>query len=78
MLFSSLLGAAFLWTASAQLLQDFQVYPPVLTPQGITNGSGNPFPSGINPQAQGCVDQQVLMQHVFAYSYGQPFVGKYN
>lgn len=76
MLFTSLLSAIFLVPASAQLLQDFQVYPPVLTPQGITNGSGSSFPSNENPQAQGCVVQQVLMEHVFAYSYGQPFVGE--
>ena len=40
----------------------FQVYPPVLTPSGSSN-------------KYGCVYTKVLMEHNFAYSYGQPFVG---
>ena len=45
------------------LLNDFQVYEPVLTPTGNTS----PY---------GCVYTKVLMEHDFAFSYGQPFVGR--
>ena len=43
-------------------LVDFQVYEPVLTPSGTVD-------------QYGCVYTQLLMDHVFAYSYGMPFVG---
>ncbi len=43
-------------------LVDFQVYEPVLTPSGAAD-------------QYGCVYTQLLMDHVFAYSYGMPFVG---
>ena len=43
-------------------LVDFQVYEPVLTPSGTAD-------------QYGCVYTQLLMDHVFAYSYGMPFVG---
>lgn len=67
--------------AATPLLNVFQVYPPVLTPtsQGLalTNGSSG-FPAATHPGAtSGCVAQQVLMDHVFAFSYGMPFVGMY-
>jgi len=45
------------------LLNDFQVYEPVLTPTG-------------NSDQYGCVYTKVLMEHDFAFSYGQPFVGR--
>lgn len=43
-------------------LEAFQVTEPVL----------NPVPPG---DKHGCVHTQLLMQHVFAFSYGHPFVG---
>ena len=43
-------------------LEDFQVNEPVLTPSGDSD-------------QYGCIRTQVLMEHVFANSYGQPFVG---
>ena len=46
-------------------LVDFQVYEPVLTPSGTTD-------------QYGCIYTQLLMDHVFAYSYGMPFVGADN
>lgn len=46
-------------------LVDFQVYEPVLTPSGTAD-------------QYGCVYTQLLMDHVFAYSYGMPFVGTSN
>lgn len=46
-------------------LVDFQVYEPVLTPSGTAG-------------QYGCVYTQLLMDHVFAYSYGIPFVGTHS
>ena len=43
-------------------LEDFQVYEPVLTPSGTSD-------------RYGCIHTQLLMEHVFAYSYGHPFFG---
>lgn len=74
MLFRSLISVLAVAQTQAALLQDIQVAPPVLTPSGLTNGSSSGFPSGLDPQ--GCVVQQVLVDHVFAYSYGQPFIGQ--
>ena len=47
---------------AASPLVDFQVYEPVLTPAGSTD-------------QYGCVYTQLLMEHVFGFSYGMPFVG---
>ena len=44
-------------------LVDFQVSQPVLTPSGTSDEFG-------------CIYTQTLMSHVFANSYGAPFVGK--
>ena len=44
-------------------LVDFQVSQPVLTPSGTSDEFG-------------CIHTQTLMSHVFANSYGVPFVGK--
>ncbi|KAL8790734.1 MAG: hypothetical protein Q9195_006212 [Heterodermia aff. obscurata] len=52
-------------TSAASPLVDFQVYEPVLTPAGSTN-------------QYGCVYTQLLMDHVFGFSYGMPFVGDYS
>ena len=62
------------------LLEVFQVYPPVLTvtPGGvleITDGSSNATVDIINSDRPTC--QKVLVNHSFAYSYGEPFIGNY-
>lgn len=44
------------------ILVNFQVHEPVLTPTGPSDELG-------------CVHSQLLMEHVFAFSYGNPFVG---
>lgn len=51
-------------TPTSAPLVDFQVYEPVLTPE-----------SGFTPEPTECT--QLLMDHVFAFSYGRPFVGKH-
>ncbi|KAL8833553.1 MAG: hypothetical protein Q9170_004208 [Blastenia crenularia] len=51
-------------TPSASPLVDFQVSEPILVPTGTSD-------------QYGCVHTQLLMDHVFAFSYGQPFVGTY-
>ena len=48
--------------SAASPLVDFQVYEPVLTPAGSTN-------------QYGCVYTRLLMEHVFGFSYGKPYVG---
>ncbi|KAI9054183.1 hypothetical protein LZ554_001354 [Drepanopeziza brunnea f. sp. 'monogermtubi'] len=63
------------------LLEVFQVYPPVLTPSGITdetiseNGLSDTI--SIAPIAATSSCQALLMEHSFALSYGVPFVGNY-
>lgn len=49
--------------ADTSPLMDFQVYEPVSTPTGPDDNYG-------------CVYTKLLMDHVFAFSYGDPFVGK--
>ena len=49
-------------TRAPSPLVDFQVYAPILTPSG-------------NANQYGCIHDQLLMDHVFAFSYGKPFVG---
>lgn len=49
--------------STATPLVDFQVSQPILTP------------TGTNDQ-YGCIYTQTLMSHVFANSYGAPFVGR--
>ncbi|MCJ1271763.1 hypothetical protein MMC22_011668 [Lobaria immixta] len=50
--------------AETSPLVNFQVYEPVLTPTGPSD-------------EYGCVYTKLLMDHVFAFSYGKPFVGSY-
>ena len=66
--------------SSTALLNVFQVYPPVLTvgPEGgleLSDGSPSPAVSTIPSHQTAC--QQVLVQHSFGSSYGQPYVGPY-
>ena len=44
------------------VLDNFQVYEPILTPSGTSD-------------QYGCVYAKTLMVHDFAFSYGTPFVG---
>jgi hypothetical protein len=67
-------------TSAIALLEDFQVYQPVLTPSGATddttldNGSENTTAIAQTSATSSC--QVLLMEHIFGYSYGIPFVGK--
>nr|OQO26626.1 hypothetical protein B0A51_06688 [Rachicladosporium sp. CCFEE 5018] len=70
----------YIRAATVSLLEVFQVYPPVLTviPDGtleITDGSSTATVAIIDNHRKSC--QQTLVSYSFAYSYGQPFVGKY-
>lgn len=59
-------------TATGSVLVDFQVHQPVLTPEGATLDSG--VSNGeAGEVANSC--QVLLMDHVFAYSYGEPYIG---
>ena len=49
-------------SATSALLSVFAVYEPVLTPTGSSD-------------QYGCIYTELLMDHVFGYSYGMPFVG---
>lgn len=66
--------------SAAAVLEDFQVYQPVLTPSGATdetvlgNGSENTTIIGQTASVSSC--EVLLMEHSFGYSYGIPFVGK--
>lgn len=63
------------------LLECFQVYQPVLTPNGATaettlsGGSEDTTTLAPTDKASSC--EVVLMQHDFAFSYGIPFVGEF-
>lgn len=60
-------------SATSSVLVDFQVHQPVLTPDGATLDSGTS-----NGEAGDVTDscQVVLMDYVFAYSYGEPYIGE--
>lgn len=59
-------------TATGTVLVDFQVHQPVLTPEGATldNGKSNGEAGDVQDACQ-----VVLMDHIFAYSYGEPYIG---
>ncbi|KAJ4396671.1 hypothetical protein N0V93_000892 [Gnomoniopsis smithogilvyi] len=61
-------------SATGTVLVDYQVHQPVLTPEGATLDSG-----ASNGEAGEVQDscQVVLMDYVFAYSYGEPYIGEY-
>ena len=65
-------------TAAATVLEVFQVHQPVLTPSGPTldddAGEGDDDSPGASAGGSCSV---VLMDHVFAFSYGAPFIGAY-
>jgi hypothetical protein len=64
------------------VLEVFQVYQPVLTPQGATDetvlndGVENTTTIAAATSSSSC--EVLLMDHVFAYSYGIPFVGMFH
>jgi len=60
--------------ASPTVLECFQVAPPVLTPQGLTDSDGSKVLSSAGASEESCT--VLLMEHSFAYSYGLPFIGK--
>lgn len=61
-------------TATGTVLVNFQVHQPVLTPDGATldDGTSNGDAGSVQDSCQ-----VVLMDHIFAYSYGEPYVGTY-
>lgn len=60
--------------APEQPLECFEVASPILHPGGLYAGSES-FGESPIPDAPSC--EVVLMDHHFANSYGQPFVGEY-
>lgn len=68
--------------ATSPVLNVFQVYQPVLTPDGATtdtissNGSQNTTAVGQVKSGSSC--QLLLMDHSFGLSYGKPFVGEFH
>lgn len=61
-------------TATSTVLEDFEVHQPVLTPEGATLDDGQSTQDSSSVEDSCSV---VLMDHVFAYSYGEPYVGNY-
>jgi hypothetical protein len=63
------------------VLEVFQVYQPVLTPSGATDetilGNGAENTTTIAQAAASSSCEVLLMDHSFGYSYGVPFVGKF-
>lgn len=67
--------------ANKTVLECFQVHQPVLTPQGATTddstGGAVALGSGSNSSSTGSSCTVLLMDYVFAYSYGTPFIADY-
>lgn len=59
---------------SATVLEDFEVHQPVLTPSGATLDNGKST-HGASPVTG--AHSVVLFEHIFAYSYGEPYVSTY-
>ncbi|KAF2718251.1 hypothetical protein K431DRAFT_231229 [Polychaeton citri CBS 116435] len=73
-------AVSHLRAVTSSLLEVFQVSPPVLTVDQsggleITDGSSNASVKIVNGHSLTC--QDTLVEHVFAFSYGQPFVSSY-
>lgn len=68
-------------SATSSVLNVFQVYQPVLTPEGPTDetvlGDGSENTTSLSSASSGASCQVLLMDHVFALSYGAPFVGMF-
>ena len=73
--------AAPLPSATSSVLDVFQVYQPVLTPEGATDetilGDGSENTTSLAAASSEASCQVLLMEYVFAFSYGAPFVGKF-
>jgi hypothetical protein len=72
-------NAAPMASMTSSVLNVFQVYQPVLTPEGVTDetvqGDGAENTTSLASASSGPSCQVLLMEHVFAFSYGLPFVG---
>lgn len=68
-------------TPQSPFQEVFQVYQPVLTPQGVIdstiNSTGSSETSLIDATTVATSCSQVLMVHDFAFSFGLPFVGMF-
>ncbi|KAH9885172.1 peptide-N4-(N-acetyl-beta-glucosaminyl)asparagine amidase A [Xylariomycetidae sp. FL2044] len=69
-------------TAAGTVLECFQVAPPVLTPEGSSRQPASYDGSGDSPDARRSSLQKepctvTVMEHIFGFSYGKPFVGNY-
>ncbi|KAB5535148.1 peptide N-acetyl-beta-D-glucosaminyl asparaginase amidase A-domain-containing protein [Coniochaeta sp. 2T2.1] len=63
--------------ASPTVLECFQVAPRVLTPEGAAESDDSEVVMDAGNSASGEVCTQLLMEHSFANSYGQPFIGSH-
>lgn len=61
-------------TATATVLEDFEVHQPVLTPLGATLDDGQSTHDSSSVEDSCSV---VLMDYVFAYSYNEPYISTY-
>lgn len=68
-------------TPQSPFLEVFQVYQPVLTPEGVVdstiNSTGSAETGAIDVSTVATSCSQVLMVHDFAFSFGLPFVGMF-
>jgi hypothetical protein len=62
-------------SAAIPLLEVFQVYQPVLAPSLRPSDASRGSATGPASDGNDCVHTITLMDHVFAFSYGDPFVG---
>ncbi len=67
--------------SSTAVLEVFQVYQPVLTPEGPTaetiSSDGSLNTTTIEPTGNADSCTKLLMEYSFGFSYGRPFVGKF-
>ncbi|KAI9867120.1 MAG: hypothetical protein M1813_009398 [Trichoglossum hirsutum] len=62
---------------NSSLLKVFQVYQPVFAPSFKTSDATKQTATAPANDGNDCVHKSVLMDHVFAFSYGDPFIGHY-
>ncbi|KAI9776462.1 MAG: hypothetical protein M1839_009573 [Geoglossum umbratile] len=63
--------------AAHPFLEVFQVYQPVFAPSHGPSDGSRETAGATSSDKSGCIHTSVLMDHVFAFSYGRPFVGDY-
>jgi hypothetical protein len=61
--------------AAHPFLEVFQVYQPVFGPSHGPSDVSRWIADATSSDKSGCIHTSVLMDHVFAFSYGHPFVG---